>query len=137
LSEPATNTVTTCGTCAWYQRCSFLFPPDAELTECDWEPSRYSPAPIAIQGDAPAPIATQGDAPAPEADLGALEGEVVSEIYDWLEALADPLKKHSSRLAKDIQPPASIIWHAARAAAAVFVSFERGYRMSSEETSHE
>jgi hypothetical protein len=127
LSEPATNTVTTCGTCAWFQRCSFLFHPDAELTECDWEPSRYSPA----------PIATQGDAPAPEADLGALEGEVVSEIYDWLEALADPLKKHSSRLAKNIQPPASIIWHAARAAAAVFVSFERGYRMSSEETSHE
>ena len=51
-----------------------------------------------------------------------LTEELFHEICDWAE-------KEGTHL-KDVQPPESIIRHAAEAAANVILAFERGYRMN-------
>ena len=64
-------------------------------------------------------------------ELGELHEAIIQEIFDALAELA-PFRHEpncQSRLAVDIQPTSAVLLHAARAAAEVFIAFERGYRL--------
>ena len=63
----------------------------------------------------------------------ALEKKISTEIFNGLLPLCDPLVS-GTHLANDIQPPKSIVSLAAKAAAAVFMAFERGYQMDVEQS---
>lgn len=63
-------------------------------------------------------------------EMNELQMDITREINDALNLLVKA--KGNSRLAEDIQPVSSVLILAAQAAAAVFIAFERGYRMSAE-----
>ena len=65
-----------------------------------------------------------------DVELSDLLTDLSNEIADHLRLLQKA--KRTSHLANDIQPTSSVLVLAAQAAAAVFVAFERGYRMSVE-----
>jgi chemotaxis protein CheY-P-specific phosphatase CheC len=69
-------------------------------------------------------------------ELDNLRDEIAAEILQELAGIADPLSC-LTKLAVDIQPPISVITLAAQAAAEVFISFERGYRMNHAKANHE
>lgn len=60
-------------------------------------------------------------------ELDKLEGDIVDE----LEAVIGDLTDDTDFRVHEIQPPSSIVRHAARAAAQVLMAFERGYQMES------
>lgn len=62
-----------------------------------------------------------------EEELNKLE----SDIIDELEAVIGGLTVDTDFRVHEIQPPSSIVRHAAQAAAQVLMAFERGYRMES------
>lgn len=67
-------------------------------------------------------------------DLLTLQGKITEEIDAALGDLGDVLAEDgASELASYIQPPSTITRLAAEAAAAVYIAFERGYRIDAEE----
>jgi len=61
-----------------------------------------------------------------ELELNRLEDDII----ETLEAAIGDLAEASEFRLKEIQPPTSVVRAAAKAAALVLMSFERGYRMS-------
>ena len=60
-------------------------------------------------------------------ELNALEDDIIDE----LEAVIGDLTDDKDFRVCEIQPPSSVVRHAAQAAAQVLMAFERGYRMES------